>query len=253
MFVLRKYNKKQRLPQDYYDVPYHYTLPPLPPRVHRMDSGIYDIISNNDMESETAFSTAPVNSNEHEQSKIENGDVLSTGVIDTTGTEIFQNNNMSESDSMQNPPASEGSGMQENKIGENRAMAANINVESNRVVNESIFGVGAFGLQGDQEREKQVDALPSISHAYTAHAEEESITRAEVHVQLQENASYQPSTNFDFTANLAYGTDIAIAPEIPTEANIAYQHTSSSQLSSSPDDNFSSATQRNDSLVSDED
>ena len=43
-------------------------------------------------------------------------------------------------------------------------------------------------------------------------------------VRMQENVSYQPSTNFIFATNPAYETDIAIAPEIPTEENVAYQH-----------------------------
>jgi hypothetical protein len=86
-------------------------------------------------------------------------------------------------------------------------------------------------------------------------------TPGPVHVQMQENASYQPSTNFEFVANPAYGTDIAIAPEIPTEDNIAYQRTCSSQLSGSNPDNISQSSglqlaipspPRNDSLVSDE-
>ena len=38
-----------------------------------------------------------------------------------------------------------------------------------------------------------------------------------------ENVSYQPSTRFSLERNLAYGTDIAIAPEIETAANIAYK------------------------------
>ena len=116
-------------------------------------------------------------------------------------------------------------------------------------MNESIFGEGALR---NQERERQVDE--GIIQAHTL--EEESITCAEVQVQIEDNASYLPSTNFIFAANPAYGTDVAIAPEIPTEDNIAYQHACSSQLSSNPDDNTSSssraATQRNDSLVSNE-
>ena len=89
-------------------------------------------------------------------------------------------------------------------------------------------------------------------------SQEESMTREEtVHVLMQENASYQPSTNFDLFTNPAYGTDIAIAPEIPTEINIAYQHMYSSQQSSNSDNmNIPSSglatLQRRDSLVSDE-
>ena len=40
-----------------------------------------------------------------------------------------------------------------------------------------------------------------------------------------ENVSYQPSTRFSLERNPAYGTDIAIAPEIGTRANVAYEHT----------------------------
>ena len=45
----------------------------------------------------------------------------------------------------------------------------------------------------------------------------------EAGLQLQENVSYQPSTNFTFATNSAYGADIAIAPEIDTEGNMAYE------------------------------
>ena len=40
-----------------------------------------------------------------------------------------------------------------------------------------------------------------------------------------ENVSYQPSTRFSPERTPAYGTDIAIAPETGTRANIAYEHT----------------------------
>ena len=311
VFMLRKYYIKRKLLRDHYDVPdrlvYAHALPPLPPRIHRMDSGVYDTISNKNTECETAFSTAVVNDIPCNgiHSNIEND-------IDTTGAEVFQNIITSEShhDSMPNPPKTEGSENKirenramaaninfesttvvneklfderahvniiasesdhdstpnppetegsENKIRENRATAANINFESTTVVNEKIFGERALELQENQEKEKKVDE--SIIQDYTL--EKESTTREEtVHVQMQENASYQPlaNTNFVLFTNPAYGTDIAIAPEIPTEDNIAYQRTrmcsTSSQLSSHTDNTSSSselATQRNDSLVSDED
>ena len=38
------------------------------------------------------------------------------------------------------------------------------------------------------------------------------------------NVSYQPSTNFNIESNSAYGTNVAIAPEIQTSENIAYEH-----------------------------
>ena len=37
------------------------------------------------------------------------------------------------------------------------------------------------------------------------------------------NASYQPSTNFNLERNSAYGTNVAIAPEIETSENTAYE------------------------------
>ena len=170
VFMLRKYYIKRKLLRDFYDVPNHYALPPLPPRIQRMNSGVYDTISNKntDSECETAFSTAVVNdipcngiSFIHGQSNIENGDAPSIGFIDTTGAEVFQNIIASESDhdSMPNPPMTEGS---ENNIRENRAMAANINFESTTVVNEKLFGEKALRLQENQEKEKKVDE--SIMH-----------------------------------------------------------------------------------------
>ena len=40
---------------------------------------------------------------------------------------------------------------------------------------------------------------------------------------VRENLSHQSSKIFDFEANPAYGTDVAIAPEIATSDNIAYE------------------------------
>ena len=42
--------------------------------------------------------------------------------------------------------------------------------------------------------------------------------------EMQQNSSYLPSTNFSgITTNPAYGTNVAIAPEILTEMNEAYE------------------------------
>lgn len=42
-------------------------------------------------------------------------------------------------------------------------------------------------------------------------------------IRMQVNSAHQLVTNFIFTINQAYGNNIAIAPEIETEDNIAYQ------------------------------
>ena len=47
-------------------------------------------------------------------------------------------------------------------------------------------------------------------------------TEVDVHIRMDENSAYQPSTNFLFATNPAYGTNIGIAPEIETEENAAY-------------------------------
>ena len=47
-------------------------------------------------------------------------------------------------------------------------------------------------------------------------------TEADVCVRMEENSAYQPSTNFVFATNPAYGTNIGTAPEIETEENTAY-------------------------------
>ena len=44
---------------------------------------------------------------------------------------------------------------------------------------------------------------------------------------MQEIPSYQPSTDFIFAANPVYGINIANAPEITTEDNVAHQRTCS--------------------------
>jgi hypothetical protein len=63
------------------------------------------------------------------------------------------------------------------------------------------FDVGALE---SQKKKKKVAIDESVIQVHTL--EEESMTHEEtpVHVKMQENASYQLSTNFDFVANSAY-------------------------------------------------
>ena len=44
-------------------------------------------------------------------------------------------------------------------------------------------------------------------------------------VKMQENEAYQPTTDLHLIDNPAYGTDAANAPDISTEANMAYEQT----------------------------
>ena len=67
-----------------------------------------------------------------------------------------------------------------------------------------------------EERRTETDGTEDSSEV------EESTTRGGA--RMQENASYQPSTNFDFATNPAYVIGVAIIPEIPTEDNVAYMY-----------------------------
>ena len=58
------------------------------------------------------------------------------------------------------------------------------------------------------------------------------------------NVSYQPSTNLNFERNFAYGTNVAIAPEIETSENIAYEHSESNNAASPIGDNDSMTMQQ---------
>ena len=229
MFIFRRYHIRRRLRRHVYDVPDHYPLPPLPPRIHRLDSGINDTISNKDVKYDKTFFTAATGINDipwniHGQSNIENGDDPSTGA------ENFQNT----VDLMQN--FNESVKVQEN---ENIARAANINFESIPVINESIFDAEALGLQENQEIADESVIQPNTWEKESTTCDSEETA----HIQMQDNTSYQPSTNFFYFNNPAYGTYIAIAPEIPTEDNSAYQHTCSSQQRPNSDNmNISSAT-----------
>ena len=237
MFIFRRYHIRRRLRQHVYDVPDHYPLPPLPPRIHRLDSGINDTISNKDVEYDETFFTAATGINDipwntHGQSNIENGDDPSTGA------ENFQNT-VVENDLMQN--FNESVKVQEN---ENIARAANINFERIPVINESIFDAEALGLQEHQEIADESVIQPNTLEKESTTCDSEETA----HVQMQENTSYQPSTNFVYFNNPAYVTNnIAIAPEILTEDNSAYQHTCSSQQRSNSDNNIMNISSCSDS------
>lgn len=58
------------------------------------------------------------------------------------------------------------------------------------------------------------------------------------------NVSYQPSTSFNFQRNSAYGTNVAIAPEIETTENIAYEHSESNDIALPTGDTDSITTQQ---------
>ena len=93
-----------------------------------------------------------------------------------------------------------------------------------------------YEISGNQDESSQQhcdpingEAFPSTipddieANVVTSSVCPDSEATVEAKIQMQDNHSYQPSTTFsDFAANPAYGTNIAITPEIVTEQNEAY-------------------------------
>ena len=66
------------------------------------------------------------------------------------------------------------------------------------------------------------DSERAIAESTDSHPTTCLNTEADIYVRMDENSAYQPSTNFLFARNPAYGTNVAIALEIESEENAAY-------------------------------
>ena len=73
----------------------------------------------------------------------------------------------------------------------------------------------SVSTHGSDIQEKN-EASPEIRR------EENDMEECETGLRMEENQSYQPSTNFIFVTNSSYGTNVAIAPDISTQENVAY-------------------------------
>ena len=219
IYLLRNHYQKRRL--TLYDAPYNYALPPLPPRINRMDSGLYDTIS------EKTVSESELNADLSSQEPVKDITLHSLTVT------------------------CDGSGIQESGVEENQTETGD--TEANREVDEMNVSTSCEGVNvlendvtvetetGNTEVNREVDTIEENTSSEGEKILENDVTirtgSTEVNsefkveestpctgVRMQENVSYQPSTNFDFATNPAYETDIAIAPEIPTEDNVAYRY-----------------------------
>jgi hypothetical protein len=166
-----------------YDIPYNYELPPLPPRLQRMDSGIYN------------------NSN---------GDILQNQPLTHPRTQ-------SESDNK----------LDGEIIAANRCLINSpFNVKSCEAMNLAISQF--LSTNSDTVRLSSTHSdSPSIESPLNLATNRAKTPNDELGIpspNVTENVSYQPSTRFSLERNPAYGTNIAIAPEIETSANIAYEH-----------------------------
>jgi hypothetical protein len=166
-----------------YDTPYNYELPPLPPRLQRMDSRIYDSISD------------------------------------------------SHRDDPQNQPLTHTQGYHKSD-GEVIAATNNIAISQLPSTNPDTAKLSATHSYSPSERAN----LPL--NLATNRAEIPNDELGIPSPNTTENVSYQPSTRFSLERNPAYGTNnnIAIASEIETSANIAYDNKVLSQsLATNPD------------------
>ena len=186
-----------------YDTPCNYQLPPLPPRMLRMDSGNYDTISNDSMK-----------------------DDLQRQPPGYTP---------SESNSLENKPDDE-------TIAANRCLINSFNDESVEATNN--IAVAQFpSTNPDTAKDSAAHSIGKDSPSERANLPLNLATDDRANDELGvipspnviENVSYQPRTRFSLERNPAYGTDIAIAPEIETGANIAYQSNVQSLPTTNPD------------------
>ena len=182
-----------------YDTPYNNELPPLPPRILRMDSGNYDTISNSSK------------------------DDLQRQPLGYT---------QSESNSLDNKPDDE-------IVAANRCLINSFNDKSIEATNGIAISqfpstnpdtaknssTHSIGIDSSSERANLPLNLATDDRAENPNDELGIIPSPNV----TGDASHQPSTRFSLETNLAYGTNIAIAPEIEASNNIAYEHTVLSQ------------------------
>jgi hypothetical protein len=184
-----------------YDTPYNYELhvhvPPLPPRLQRMDSGMYEIISNS---SKDNLQNQPQSESKSLDNKLD-GEIIANRC------------------SINNSPFNDKSGEATNDI----IIAISQSPSSNPDTATKDSSTHSVGTDSPSERAN----LP-LNQAIDDRAEDPNDELGIIpSPNVTENVSYQPSTRFSLERNPAYGTDIAIAPEIETTQNIAYEHSNS--------------------------
>ena len=198
-FASTRYKRKSR-GQLNYDAPYNYELPPLPLRIRRMDSGIYDTISNG---SKDGLQDQPRGYAQTESKSLDSKVVSSD-------SEILAANSC-----LNNSPLSDENGNTVNDIAISQFPSTNPDTAR-------LSSTRSVGIDSSSERAD----LPLNLDTDTAENLNDELTRIPS-PNVTANVSYQPSTKFSPERNPAYGTNVAIAPEIDTSENIAYEHSES--------------------------
>ena len=211
-FIVTQCKKKKESGREIiYDVPYGYELPPLPPPrvVLRRNSEIYETISNG---SDDELHNQPQvvlddNSSQHESRSLEN-----VVVEDSEASTTVLNNS---------PPCN---GHDANNTVNNGIMSQNqpaIASPLDAAVNCTRPSDRLRTTDETDETEPPVNLQAGVITTELTDVEDQV---NEPRMNIMVNVSYQPSsTCFNIERNPAYGTDIAVAPEIETSENIAYE------------------------------
>ena len=222
----RKRKSKREL---LYDVPYNYELPPLPPRIGRMESGIYDTISN-------GSNDGPQNQPQALQvENISQCEHISQDRIVLPGSEVPA--------ASMSPPSDENDNTVNDTVVSQFPPATSPDaIISARSDASSCMQLAEIDLSS--ERANGSDLLLDLkagvtTNEPTAETQNDEFRTPRTKFNITANVSYQPSTNFDFERNPAYRTNVAIAPEIETRENIAYEHSESNISASSIGDDES--------------
>ena len=220
----RKRKSKREL---LYDVPYNYELPPLPPRIKRTDSGIYDTISNgsNDgLQNQPLAHVDNISQCEHRSQDrvvLPSSEVPAASMSPPSGE---NDNTVNDTVVSQFPPANPEAIISARPVSSSCTQSVEIDLSSERTNGSDLLLNLEVGVTTNE---------PIVE------TQNDELRTPKTILNITANVSYQPSTNFDFERNPAYRTNVAIAPEIETHENIAYEHSESNNRASSIGDDES--------------
>ena len=201
-FVGTRCRRGQLIP---YNTSHNYQLPPLPPRTLRTDSGNYDTISNG---SKDDLQRQPPGYTQSESNSLDNKLDDETTAANRCLINPFNDESVEAT----------------NGIAISQFPSTNPDTAKDSATH-------SIGIDSPSERANLPLNLATDDRAENPNDEFGVIPSPNV----IENVSYQPSTRFSLERNPAYGTDIAIAPEIGTRANIAYKSNVQSLSATNPD------------------
>ena len=229
-FFMTLYKRKRESRRELiYDVPYAYELPPLPPRILRRNSGIYDTISNgSNGDPQNQPQTMIDNNTSQCQSRSLDRVALADSEVPVVVSCIATLNNSS---------------LRNESDAEDTANDAAISQCPPVSPVEALIGTRpSTQLDLSSERANETETEPPLNLEIGEITDLEELTGVEDQIgelrilgmNVTANVLYQPSTRFQLERNPAYNTNVAIAPEIETSENVAYEHCESNNISLIP-------------------